>query len=249
MSALRPARRDDDRPTSRGALILAALVTVVVGSFVPFGDLLLYPFTLFTTWVHEMGHGLAALADGGTFERLEIFGSGGGVAHTLSDRTGARGALVPLGGLVAPSVVGATILGVARGPRRAQAVLVALAAALLLSLVIWVRSVVGFLAMPVVAAAILAFVRWGSPRERMFLAQFLGLLLALDTLGRGLDYLWIDGFMRDGVQRVSDIAKVAEALGGPRFVWSLIVSGVCIAFVALGLWLAWREPARARPPA
>ena len=108
MPALRPDRRDDDRPTSRGALILAVVVSVIVGSFVPFGDLLLYPFTLFTTWVHEMGHGLAALATGGTFEHLELFGSGGGVAHTISARTGARGALVPLGGLVAPSIVGAT---------------------------------------------------------------------------------------------------------------------------------------------
>ena len=77
----------------------------------------------------------------------------------------------------------------------------------------------------------------------MFLAQFLGLRLVLDTLGRGLDYLWIDDFMRDGETRVSDIARVAAALGGPRFVWSLAVSAVCLAFVALGLWLAWRHGA------
>lgn len=249
MSALRPDRRDDDRPTSRGALILAVVVSVVVGSFVPFGDLLLYPFTLFTTWVHEMGHGLAALATGGTFEHLDIFADGSGLARTASDRTGARGALVPLGGLVAPSIVGAMILGAARGPRRAQAVLVALAAALLLSLVMWVRSVTGILVMPVIAAAIVAFVRWGSPRERMFLAQFLGLRLVLDTLGRGLDYLFTGEAMVQGVRRASDITKVADALGGPRVVWSVVVSAVCLGFVGLGLWLAWRRPAPAAPVA
>ena len=28
---------------------------------VPYGDTLLYPFTLLATWFHEMGHGLASM--------------------------------------------------------------------------------------------------------------------------------------------------------------------------------------------
>lgn len=242
------SRRDDARPTSRGALVVAAVVTVVVGSIVPFGDLLLYPFTLFTTWVHEVGHGLAAIAVGGSFESLDVFADGSGLAHARY-RGGetVQQAVVSLGGLLAPSIVGAAVLGTARGPRRAQAILVALAAALLVSLVLWVRSVAGLIAMPLVAAAILAFVWWGSPRERIFLAQFLGLTLALDTLGGGLDYLFVDSAMIGGVERPSDIAKVAGALGGPRILWSLVVSAVCIAFVAAGLLLAWRAPAGTRP--
>lgn len=238
--------KDDDRPTSRGALLLAVAVSVVVGAFVPFGDVLLYPFTLLATWVHEMGHGLAALAVGGGFDRLEIFADASGLAHTTYAAGGTRQGIVSLGGLVAPPIVGAAVLALARGPRRAQGILVAFAVALVVSLAIWVRSVAGVVAMPLVAAAILAFVRWGSPRERMFLAQFLALRLALDTMGRGMDYLFVDAAVVDGVRRTSDIASVAEGFGGPRVLWSLGVAGFCIACLALGVLAAWRRSSRQR---
>jgi hypothetical protein len=209
---------------------------------VPFGSVLLYPFTLLATWVHEMGHGLTALLVGGGFERLEIFADASGLAHT-SHRAGATalGAWISLGGLVAPPIVGAVVLGAARGPRRAQIFLVGFSVALLASLVIWVRSIAGFIAVPLVAALIVGFVRWGSARERMFLAHFLGVRLALDTLGRGMDYIFTDSVTIGGVKRTSDIAAVAEGFGGPRIVWSLIVAGFCLACVAVGLWLAWRS--------
>lgn len=232
--------KDAGRPTSRGALIGAVAFSVVVGSFVPFGGVLLYPFTLLATWVHEMGHGLTALAVGGGFDHLDIFGDASGLAHTRN-AAGAVDGIVCLGGLVAPPILGATILATARGPRRAQSLLIGLAVALVVSLVIWVRSVAGFIAVPLVAVVILGFVRWGSPRERMFLAQFLGLRLALDTMGRGIHYLFSDSATVGGATSASDIARVAGGFGGPRFLWSVIVSFVCLVLVGAGLFAAWRR--------
>lgn len=229
------------RPTSRGALLLAAAISLIVGVFVPFGGVLLYPFTLLATWVHEMGHGLTALALGGGFDRLEIFWDASGLAHTSSAK-GAADALVCLGGLVAPPITGAIILATARGPRRAQSILVGLSIAMVVSLAIWVRSVAGFIAIPLAAAVTIAFVRYGSARERMFLAQFIGLRLALDTMGRGMDYLYTSSVTVGGVQRASDIMRVAEGFGGPRFLWSVVISSLCITFVAVGLLAAWRSP-------
>jgi len=237
--------RGTNRPTSRGALLIAVAVSVVVGSFVPFGGVLLYPFTLLATWIHEMGHGITAVVVGGRFDYLEIFSDASGLAYTSHPAAArALGAWISLGGLVAPPIVGAIVLGTARGPRRAQIVLVTLAVALVASLAVWVRSVTGFVAVPLVAALIAYFVRWGSPRERMFLAQFLGLRLALDTLGRGMDYIFTDSVTIAGVKRTSDIASVAEGFGGPRVVWSLVVAGLCVAFVGVGLLLAWRNRSR-----
>jgi hypothetical protein len=232
-------KKDDDRPTSRGALLIAAAVSIIVGVFVPFGGVLLYPFTLLATWVHEMGHGLTALALGGGFDQLEIFGNAAGLAHTRN-APGAVDALVCLGGLMAPAVAGAAILSTARGPRRAQVIIVGLGVALLASLAIWVRSVAGFIAVPLVAAVLVVFAWWGSPRERLFLAQFIGLRLALDTMGRGMDYLFTDSVTIDGVKHASDIARVAEGFGGPRFLWSGVIASVCISFVGIGLVAAWR---------
>src|ERR1043165_7404197 len=71
-------RLQEMRP--RTAILLAAALVFVVMAFVPFGPILLYPLSLFTTWVHEMGHGLTALAVGGEFRELSIFGNGSGLA-------------------------------------------------------------------------------------------------------------------------------------------------------------------------
>jgi len=241
-------KRNDDRPTSRGALLVAGVVSVVLGTFVPFGGVLLYPFTLLATWVHEMGHGLTALAVGGSFERLEIFADASGLAHTRN-AGGTVDALVCLGGLVAPAFVGAAILATCRGPRRARVVLVALAALLVGSLAVWVRSVAGVIAIPLVAGVVVGFVVWGSPRERMFLAQFLGLRLALDTLGRGMDYLFSDTATVDGTKSASDIARVAQGLGGPRLLWSIAVAALCVVVLGAGLFAAWRRAPGARATA
>jgi hypothetical protein len=59
------APSNDSRWSSRRALVFAALTLLVVDRFVPFGRFFLYPFTLLSTWVHERGHGLAALWAGG----------------------------------------------------------------------------------------------------------------------------------------------------------------------------------------
>jgi hypothetical protein len=50
--------------------VLAVTVTLVVSTFVPFGDLMLYPLTLRSTRVHEMGTGSplsVALVGGGIY--------------------------------------------------------------------------------------------------------------------------------------------------------------------------------------
>lgn len=224
-------------PTSRRALLVAISVSVLLGSFVPFGRQLLYPFTLMGTWVHEMGHGLAAIIAGGQLESLDVFANASGLAHTR--HAPSADGFVCAAGLLGPPIVGAAVLAGARGPKRARIVLVLLGAGMVLSLVLWVRSFAGWIALPVVAALIGAFGRWGSPREVLFLAQFIGLRLALDTVTR-IDYAFTEKVTIDGEERVSDIARVAESWGGPMFMWSMVVTLVSFAFVALGLWAAFR---------
>mgnify|MGYP001167410178 CR=1 FL=1 len=61
---------------------------------IPALDFLLYPVRLFVTFVHESGHGLAALISGGHFERFEVYSSGAGVALTAG---GTRALILPAG--------------------------------------------------------------------------------------------------------------------------------------------------------
>lgn len=231
-----------EAPTPRGALLVALLASVIVGNFVPFGSTALYPFTLMATWVHEMGHGITALLIGGSFESLEVFANASGVAHCRYAPGPAAG-LVAFAGMIGPPLVGALTLGFARGPRRARIALGALSLAMLASCPLWVRSITGWIAVPLVALAIGAFAIWGSPRERMIAAQFVGLRLAVDTVTR-IDYAFQREALVNGARQQSDVAAITAAWGAALPVWSLVIAASSFALVALGLWAAWREPAR-----
>jgi hypothetical protein len=216
----------------------------VVSTWVPFGPTLLYPLTLFTTWVHEMGHGLSALLVGGQFLELEINANAGGFARAGA-APGWPDAIVAAGGLLAPPLLGAVILGSVHGPKRARLFLGALSIGIVVSLVLYVRSSTGIIAMAGVAAA-LAFATWGAfrsnPQHRVLLAQFLAVILAVDTLTRMVSYAFMDA-LKTG--ETSDVGHIAENLGGHYKLWGVVITAIAVAMLALGVWLAWR-PARKR---
>lgn len=230
---------EDTRFDARWALVFATIVIVLVKMLVPFGDEMLYPFTLMATWVHEMGHGLTALAVGGSFDSLDVFWNGSGLAHCRYPGDW-RGGLVSMGGLLAPPIVGASMLAFARGPKRSTVALFALAGAMLLSVPIWVRSVTGFVVIPLVAAALGLLAYKGGPGLKHIGAQAIGLLLGLDTV-TGLDYLFTSEAFVDGELRASDIANVGERIGGPWILWGVALAVLSLALVAAGLRVAWME--------
>jgi hypothetical protein len=116
----------------------------------------------------------------------------------------------------------------------------AIAIAIIVSLAIWVRSVAGFIALPIDAAAIGAFCVWGGPRERMVFAQLVGVALAIDTWS-SKGYLFSASATVDGVTRPSDVSSVAGAFGGPYLAWGLLIFVLSCALMALGLRTAWRK--------
>ncbi|HVU14780.1 MAG TPA: M50 family metallopeptidase [Phototrophicaceae bacterium] len=63
-------------------IALIAFVIVFVLWNVPQLGFILYPIRLFVTFVHESGHGLAAIISGGRFVNLTVFADGSGVALT-----------------------------------------------------------------------------------------------------------------------------------------------------------------------
>ncbi len=230
----------------RSAILIAAALVYVIGAYVPFGHEALYPLTLFTTWVHEMGHGLTALALGGRFSELQIFRNASGWAACVA-APGWPEALVSAGGLLAPPLVGAVLIAVVHGPRRARIALALLAAALVVSLAIWVRSATGLVAMPVVAAA-LGWTAWRGfavhPDRRVIVVQVLGVVLALDTLTRMVGYVFVREVTVDGQVSRSDIQSVADNLGGSYIAWGVAVTALALALLGGALWWAWRRPAR-----
>ena len=73
---------------------MAAAISLAV-SLTPAAGVALYPFRLFTTWVHEGGHALATVVVGGHVSSIVIRPDASGVTHSLVPesrlRAGRRG--------------------------------------------------------------------------------------------------------------------------------------------------------------
>lgn len=230
---------EDEGPwlNARWALIFAVIAVLVLRELIPFGREVLYPLTLFATWVHEMGHGLTGLAVGGSFDHLDIYWNASGVAVGAVEPGWPR-ALRAMGGLMAPPLVGALILAFARGPRRASIVLWVLAGTMLVSVAIWVRSATGLIVIPLVAAAIGALAFKGGESLRHIGAQLLGVVLGLDTVSR-IDYLFTAEVEIQGRDLPSDVSHIAEAVGGSYLLWGALLAVLSLALVAVGVRIAW----------
>lgn len=230
-----------------GRLVLAGLVVVMLPSL-PFGAFLIYPFAILTTWFHEMGHGLTALATGQQFEQLMIFASGSGVAQSqvAGDASRFTLAAIAAGGPLAPSLMGALLILASAHSKLWRPVLWLSAAAIILSVAIWVRSPVGYAMLPLVAAMI-ALVAWrGSPGFARFTLQFLGVLGAMSML-RDWRYLFTENVVIEGQAILSDTGQISAVLGLPHWFWAGVILLASAVMVGAALKFALAEE-RLRPP-
>jgi hypothetical protein len=235
-----------------GRLVLAGLVVVMLPAL-PFGTYVIYPFAILTTWFHEMGHGLTALAMGQHFEQLMIFANGSGVAQSQvsSDASRFTLAAIAAGGPLAPSFVGALLILASAHPRMWRPVLWLAAGAIGLSVVIWVRSPTGIWVLPLVAG-LLGLVAWrAAPGFARFTLQFLGVLGAMSML-RDFDYLFTENAVINGQPILSDTGQIEAALGLPHWFWAglILLTSALMVGAALKYALAdkrLRPPPRKRP--
>jgi hypothetical protein len=85
-------------------IALIAFALALIAWNLPQLDFILYPLRLFVTFVHEAGHGLAALVTGGSIGRLVVNPNTSGIATTMG---GTRAIILPAGYL------GAALFGAA----------------------------------------------------------------------------------------------------------------------------------------
>ena len=217
---------------------IALLAILAFGSWMLwqsyYGSLLLYPFTILSTWFHEMGHGLAALLMGASFDRLVIYPDGSGVAliYRRSDTPSIVDAIVAAGGPLGPPLAGALLILASRTHRATTVGLAMLAGALILSSLVWVRSPVGLLILPLIAFALILVTRRGSEQLRSFTIQFLGVQACISTW-RQTGYLFSQGGVIGGTQQQSDTQAIASALFLPYWFWA---SCITLLIVALLRW-------------
>lgn len=224
---------------------LAIVISIVIG-LVPYARTIIYPFALFATWAHEMGHGIGAIITGNDFVDLELYRSLGGQARTAGAE-GLSQVIVSALGLVGPALLGAIVMIAGSRERTAPYVLAALSIVVLLSTLLWVRNMFGFISMLVIGAVLGLAARFVPPTGRIILTQLLAIQLALSAWSTR-DYLFIKTFERDG-EKNSDTQNIAEELFLPYWFWGGLLGGLSLVIIGWAFWTAWIRPLRATSPA
>ena len=219
MYSVRPGSQEEQV----GRLILAGVVIVTLPA-IPFGNYLLYPFTILTTWFHEMGHGLTALLLGFGFDHLVILPDGSGYAetHRPADSSNIANALIGVGGPLGPTIAGSLLILASSRHQWWKPALLALAAAIALSTFVWVRSLTGIVVLPLVAAG-LGWIAWkGRDWLQRFALQFLGVLGAL-SMFTDWSYLFTERTVLAGQVMYSDTGMIEQSLWLPHWIWAILI--------------------------
>ncbi|NJK62296.1 MAG: M50 family metallopeptidase [Synechococcaceae cyanobacterium SM2_3_1] len=222
-------------------LITAAVVTVLLWQF-SWGNYVLYPFTILATWFHEMGHGLMASLLGGKFNQLLIFANGSGLAEQSVPHSFGplRHALVAAAGPMGPPIAGAGLILASRRFRSAQVSLVVLGTVLLLSTLLWVRSIFGLVMIPALGVITLGIGVYGSAWVRGFAVQFLGVQACISAYQQ-INYLFSYGAVIGGREMLSDTAQIANSLLLPYWFWGALITLLSLALLVQSLWMAYRD--------
>lgn len=218
-----------------------ALVSIVLWQTY-LGSIVLYPFTILATWFHEMGHGIGAMLTGSRFERLLIFPDGSGVAMSLRPSDGYRvaDAFIAASGPLGPAIAGALLIIASRSARATRMALTVLGAALIVSTVIWVRSLTGWIFLPALGLGILALALRGSQPWQHFGIQLLGVQACI-SVWKQFDYLFSAGASIGGALQRSDTGAIADILFLPYWFWGAIISAVTLSLLWWSFRIAFRR--------
>lgn len=224
--------------THRALLLLSAITLAVAWQF-PLGQQILYPLTMLATFAHEMGHGLAALLAGESFDQLRLHADGSGLALWHGTPGPVARALIAAGGLLGPTLAGITLL-LARTARQSRVLLILGAILVAAVLLLWARNPFAIAFLLALAASLALAARFLPDLGVAFLTTTLALVLCLSWF-TDLGYMFSAYADVDGTRHPSDSALIAQALGLPYWFWGGAVALVSLVTAGLGIAFASRR--------
>jgi len=244
----------DARPQAM-TLLLAAALSIALW-FIPFAEVLSYPFRIFVTFIHEGGHAVAALLTGNSVQSLSVAMNASGETYTTQGGMFSQ-MLVSSAGYLGSMTFGALLLVLIR---RAVAARIVLAGSALLILILttvfglfkpmisgsW-SSLTGipftFFAGIALAVGLVAVARFASARVATFVLSMLAVQCVLNALLDLKTVFFLSSPFAPSVH--TDAANMANATGIPAVIWTIV--WIIIAFgiltLALRLYVAARDRA------
>jgi len=233
----------DARPQAM-TLLVAAIVSVLLW-FIPYLEIVGYPFKIFITFIHEGGHAIAALLTGNSVRSLSVSLDTSGLTQTTPGGTLSM-MFVSSAGYLSSMTFGAFLLFLIRKSVKSRIILLGcgiLIAALTVvfglftsafSAEAWSGIPFTLLAGSLISVGLVLIARFASKRVAVFFVSFLAVQCVLNAL---LDLKTVF-FLSAPFQSVvpSDAVNMARVTGLPAILWA----GIWIA-LALGiLWFAMR---------
>jgi len=209
--------------------LLLKVITILVIYFVLYyyggtlGRQILYPVTLFVTFLHEFGHAMGAILTGGHVNALQVNSNGSGFTKTLGGNPG----IILMGGYIGSAIFGNLLFYIgAKKQKWASTTLGLVGLLMAITAFVWFNSMSSTVILLLFAAGVYAFTQY-TPWEKEIL-MFFGLAAVL--------YI-IQDF---NVGPSSDLRKYASTLGLFsatiwKYIWLVVV--VFISFVNLRIIL------------
>lgn len=215
-------------------LAVALLASLLLWNL-PFGGLLLYPFKLLATWIHELSHGLVMLITGTGFDRIVVYRDTSGLAYAATKAGPIAAPVIAAAGYMGTPLWGAALLVVTPNARAARIALLVIAAMLVGSAILVVgdpdedmfgQLVVGGMGVGCAVAALALRPRWRVATAHFLAAQgCVNALLDIRVLFRPLQV--VNGFEA----AASDAHTMAATTFGTTATWAVWTWAV--------IWMLW----------
>ena len=241
-------RKDDGRNffqrlLSRDRYLIVACVILIALMNVPTGRYVLYPFKIFSTWVHEMCHAIAAILMGGRATRLTILANGGGMTNTSVNGAAWQRGFVSSAGYPGTSVTGCIMLLYRRSTLGPTIGTIGIALCMLLSCALLIRNTFGILMM-LAEGVFLLTAAWCLPATWLDnLFNFLAATCCLNAVENVQD-LFAENYA-DGSDTMTDAHSVAEKWGFDYRFWAIL--WLVTSFVATVVGIVFARDARELP--
>ena len=232
----------DARPQA-SLLLIAATISIVLW-FIPFAEILTYPFRIFVTFIHEGGHAIAALLTGNSVASLSIATNASGETYTTTGGTFSQ-IFVSSAGYLGSMAFGALLLVAIRKAIAARLVLIGSAALVLTLMLIYglfkpIASGVGLSGVPftivagtLLSAGLVLVARYAKPRLATFFVSFLAVQCVLNALLDLKTVFFLSSPFAPSVP--TDAVNMANATGIPALVWAVIWITTSLGILALAM--------------
>jgi Peptidase M50B-like len=221
----------DARPQVR-TLLAAAAITIALW-FIPYAEILTYPFRIFVTFIHEGGHAIAALLTGNTVESLSVAMNASGETYTTKGGLISQ-ILVSSAGYIGATSYGVLLLFLIRRAVAARVVLVGSAALILaLTIVYGLWSPFTIVAGILLSLGLLAIAKYASPRVATFFVSFLAVQCVLNALLDLKTVFFLSTPLGPSVP--TDAMNMANATGIPALFWAIIWIGISFLLLSMAM--------------